>query len=267
MSRYSNFVGYVPDKLRLITSGGGLAVGAVGLPNRYIAGLTIGTVTTGTPVSNPGISLSTSTLFNFESGVSYVEFPNLVGAVQNITITGDADTSGTIFDASFNVLGYANFFAARSARLRKLSLPSLTTTANGLTVIFGDVTTGEVYTPALTENTLGIGYGSGGLVNIDTTFSSYISGNAGITGHAGFASGTSTITPVVDFLSGWKAGGITFQAPSNWTNIALGLNATGYSGVSPGFSYSTHQNTTGITVPCVPNGGRSVTVTSASTST
>lgn len=96
MSSYSDFVGYVPDKLRLQLSGtvtgeGLIPANNVGLPNEFFVSTAQGITTTSGGVRNPGICLNTSNSnFNIESGVTFISFQNIVSANGDLTISGES---------------------------------------------------------------------------------------------------------------------------------------------------------------------------------
>lgn len=278
MSNYSNFVGYVPDRLRLITSGGSLVQGELGLPNEYIASLAFGPVSTGNPVSGPGLGLSAAATFVIESGSSYIDFQNLSATTNSITVTGEGEGSGTDFEGSFSSLEYVgNQITGRSDRLKKLNLPALkridSLNSGGVVALYysgGNDVTGEVYSPNLIQ-AAGLGvyldYGSGGLNNLNNTFSSFVSGSIVIRGYTGFESGNTQLLPYSDFLPNIQQGNVSFYAGSNWEAIAIAQNYTGVAGGGGTLEYYTHQNTTGVSVPSVENGSRQLLITGATTST
>ncbi len=277
MSKYSNFVGYVPDKLRLVTSGGGLSSEDLGLSAEFIAGLAFGPVSTGNPLSGPGLGLNAPATFVIQSGCSYIDFQNVIGTTDSITVTGEGEGGGTDFEANFSSLEYVgNQITGRSDRLKKLSLSALKRidsldSTSGIALYYsgGNDVTGEVYSPNLTQAAgLGvyINYGSGGLNNIDNTFSSFISGSVSVFGFTGYASGNATITPNTDFLSGMKAGNVYFEAPSNYQEIKIAQNNSGIGNIQS-YSINAHQNTTGIVVPRIGNSPTRIRISGASTAT
>lgn len=267
MSNYSNFVGYVPDKLRLVTSGGGLVEGSLGLPVEFIAGLAFGPVSTGNPVSGPGLGLLSSATFVVQSGCSYIDFENIIGANDNILVTGEAGASGTLFEARFSNLQSAGNITSRSERLQKFSLPALNS-AGVITYVPGNNVTGEIFSPNLKSSiNIVIGYGSGGLINLNNTFGSLVTGEVSISGYPGFQSGNTQLLPYSDFLTGIKQGHVTFHAGSNWENIAIAQNYTGIVNTTNNVTYLTHQNTTGVIVPSIQNSNRTVSITGSATAT
>jgi hypothetical protein len=96
MSSYSDFVGYVPDKLRLQLSGtvtgeGVIPANTLGLPNEFFVSTAQGISTTSGGVSNPGICLNTSNSnFNIETGVTFISFQNIVSANGDLTVSGES---------------------------------------------------------------------------------------------------------------------------------------------------------------------------------
>lgn len=290
MSNYSNFVGYVPDKLRLETTGGALVEGELGLPNEYIASLSIGPVSTGAYVSNPGIALDAAATFTIESGSSYIQFKNLTATKNAIVVTGASEGSGTDFEADFSNLEYVGYqITGRSDRLKKFSLGALkridSLDNNGRIALYysgGHDVTGEVYSPNLVQaagySGVFLNYGSGGLKNLDNTFTGYVSGMIIISGYADYGSGNHELLPYEDFLPVHQVGGLKFWAGSNWENVVLGMNHTGVSlgngntsASSPlqGLTWNiyTHQNTTGVVFPRVVNEGVNAYVSTPTTNT
>jgi hypothetical protein len=290
MSNYSNFVGYVPDKLRLETTGGALVEGELGLPNEYIASLSIGPVSTGAYVSNPGIALDAAATFTIESGASYIQFKNLTATKNAIVVTGASEGSGTDFEANFSNLEYVGYqITGRSDRLKKLSLGALKRIDNlennqrvALYYSGGHNVTGEVYSPNLVQaagnSGVYLNFGSGGLKGLDNTFSGYVSGVVIISGYADYGSGNHELLPYEDFLSVHQVGGLRFWAGSNWENVALAMNQTGI-GVANGntavntpvqglnWNIYTHQNTTGVVIPRLTNDGVNAYVSTPTTNT
>lgn len=291
MSNYSNFVGYVPDKLRLETTGGALVEGELGLPNEYIASLSIGPVSTGAYVSNPGIALDAAATFTIESGSSYIQFKNLTATKNAIVVTGASEGSGTDFEADFSNLEYVGYqITGRSDRLKKLSLGALkridTLDNNARIALYysgGHDVTGEVYSPNLVQaagySGVYLNYGSGGLKSLDNTFTGYVSGMVIISGHADYGSSNNELLPYEDFLPVHQVGGLLFWAGSNWENVVLGMNHTGV-GLADGnttrnstgasgttWNIYTHQNTTGVVIPRMVNEGVNVYVYTPTTNT
>jgi hypothetical protein len=290
MSNYSNFVGYVPDKLRLETTGGALVEGELGLPNEYIASLSIGPVSTGAYVSNPGIALDAAATFTIESGSSYIQFKNLTATKNAIVVTGASEGSGTDFEAAFSNLEYVGYqITGRSDRLKKFSLGALkridSLDANQRIALYysgGHDVTGEVYSPNLVQaagySGVFLNYGSGGLKNLDNTFTGYVSGMVIISGHADYGSSNNELLPYEDFLPVHQVGGLKFWAGSNWENVVLGMNHTGVSlgngntsanSPAQGLTWNiyTHQNTTGVVIPRVVNEGVNAYVNTPTTNT
>lgn len=291
MSNYSNFVGYVPDKLRLETTGGALVEGELGLPNEYIASLSIGPVSTGAYVSNPGIALDAAATFTIESGSSYIQFKNLTATKNAIVVTGASEGSGTDFEANFSNLEYVGYqITGRSDRLKKFSLGALkridSLDNNGRIALYysgGHDVTGEVYSPNLVQaagySGVFLNFGSGGLKGLDNTFTGYVSGMVIVSGYADYGSGNQELLPYEDFLPVHQVGGLLFWAGSNWENIALGMNHTGvYLGNgnttqlgngANGTTWNiyTHQNTTGVVIPRMVNEGLRTYVTTPTTNT
>jgi len=290
MSNYSNFVGYVPDKLRLETTGGALVEGELGLPNEYIASLSIGPVSTGAYVSNPGIALDAAATFTIESGSSYIQFKNLTATKNAIVVTGALEGSGTDFEADFSNLEYVGYqITGRSDRLKKFSLGALkridSLDGNLRIALYysgGHDVTGEVYSPNLVQaagySGIFLNYGSGGLKGLDNTFTGYVSGMVIISGHADYGSSNNELLPYEDFLPVHQVGGVKFWAGSNWENVVLGMNHTGV-GLGNGNTSSTpavqgltwniytHQNTTGVVIPLVVNEGVNAYVSTPTTNT
>lgn len=291
MSNYSNFVGYVPDKLRLETTGGALVEGELGLPNEYIASLSIGPVSTGAYVSNPGIALDAAATFTVESGSSYIQFKNLTATKNAIVVTGASEGSGTDFEADFSNLEYVGYqITGRSDRLKKFSLGALkridSLDHNARIALYysgGHDVTGEVYSPNLVQaagySGVYLNFGSGGLKGLDNTFTGYVSGMVIVSGYADYGSGNHELLPYGDFLPVHQVGGLLFWAGSNWENVVLGMNHTGV-GLADGnttrnsngasgttWYIYTHQNTTGVVIPRMVNEGVNVYVTTPTTNT
>ena len=290
MSNYSNFVGYVPDKLRLETTGGALVEGELGLPNEYIASLSIGPVSTGAYVSNPGIALDAAATFTIESGSSYIQFKNLTATKNAIVVTGESEGSGTDFEADFSNLEYVGYqITGRSDRLKKFSLGALKridSLDNSIRIALyysgGHDVTGEVYSPNLVQaagnSGVYLNYGSGGLKNLDNTFTGYVSGMIIISGHADYGSTNNELLPYEDFLPVHQVGGVKFWAGSNWENVVLGMNQTGVglangntanNSAAQGINWNiyTHQNTTGVVIPRLVNDGVNAYVSTPTTNT
>ena len=290
MSNYSNFVGYVPDKLRLETTGGALVEGELGLPNEYIASLSIGPVSTGAYVSNPGIALDAAATFTIESGSSYIQFKNLTATKNAIVVTGASEGSGTDFEADFSNLEYVGYqITGRSDRLKKFSLGALkridSLDGNSRIALYysgGHDVTGEVYAPNLVQaagySGVYLNYGSGGLKALDNTFTGYVSGMVIISGHADYGSSNNELLPYEDFLPVHQVGGVKFFAGSNWENVVLGMNHTGVglgngntsaNSAAQGITWNiyTHQNTTGVVIPRLASEGVNAYVSTPTTNT
>lgn len=285
MSKYSNFVGYVPDKLRLVTSGGGLD-SILGISTNVVAGTAIGYVGTGEYAANPGLNLIGCTNFTVSTGCSYIDFSNLVASTAELKITGADNGSGVPLEISFSNLTVAARTFITGENIKKVSCPQLKTLfegssgksnqAIGLTLNNGNTLTGEYYFPVL-ESIVAtdfaslnpgfqITYGSGGLANIHQTFPAWKKGSISIVRNSAISSDTTaTITPVVDFLPSFQAGDIQFDVPSNYTNVAIAMNCTGLTGNTSIYSINTHDNTTGIQVPNFTNVNTRVFITGTTT--
>jgi hypothetical protein len=269
MANYSNYVGYVPDKLRIQVSGTVTGEGIVpskeGFPVQFFVGLAQGLVDTNSGVQNPGLSLLTNeNIFNIESGVNSITFQNIVSANGGLAITG---VSGgvTISSCSFPKFEYSlGDISGISSRLTEVNLPSLKAT-EGVVFISGD--------PSISVDTSGIKrakgysllYHTSGLVsNLDKTFTSYIGSipintgiitSIGIKGVSGVpvsnlgATGTwetdstsfittgllttqnitASSTFTGDPFPSLRTGSFNYVNPINVTNVAVALNHTGTS--------------------------------------
>lgn len=263
MSSYSDFVGYVPDKLRLQLSGTVTGEGIVpannlGLPNDFFVSTAQGVSTTSRGVSNPGVCLNgTNSTFNIESGVNYISFQNIVAANGNLTITGESG-GVAISSVTFPKLEYtAGSISGLSPRVSGYSLQALKAAEGN--IFFSGVANQQINFSGLRRaKGIFLEYGTGGTLNGLNTLDNFIAcvPTATITGISGsflnypftgvvkitgdvypIAENSITVTPSGqpvfttasgtisgNILTGLKQGSVFYYPPNNSTNIVLAPN-------------------------------------------
>jgi hypothetical protein len=262
----------------------------LGLPNEFFVSTAQGLSNTSSGVSNPGVCLNTNnSVFNIESGVTFISFKNVTATNGNVTITGAAG-GATITSVEFPKLEYtAGTISGVTNRVSAYNFSSLKA-AEGNISLSGSANAGIDFSSLRRTKGLFIEYGTGGSISGLDSLRQFIAcippnqitgisginlntypytktGTVYITGDALSFTDTSLVilpsgtpnfittsgTYTGDFLSGYKQGSVTFYSPNNATEIKLAQNYLNPVPTSAPaiFNYIATTGVTGITFPPV----------------